>query len=59
MLDRLKKLHQHAKHNGYILGAKLVRGAYMEEELKKWDIKINSTIKILLIPDFDAAVGIV
>ena len=32
MFANLKKLHQHAKDNGYILGAKLVRGAYMERE---------------------------
>lgn len=32
MLDNLKNLHQHAIDNGYRLGAKLVRGAYMEKE---------------------------
>lgn len=32
MLDNLKKLHQHGRDNGYRLGAKLVRGAYMEKE---------------------------
>lgn len=32
MLENLKTLHQHAIENGYRLGAKLVRGAYMEKE---------------------------
>lgn len=32
MLENLKTLHQHAIDNGYRLGAKLVRGAYMEKE---------------------------
>lgn len=32
MLDNLKRLHQEAVEAGYILGAKLVRGAYMEKE---------------------------
>ncbi|HEV7642903.1 MAG TPA: proline dehydrogenase family protein [Pyrinomonadaceae bacterium] len=34
-LDFLKQLHQHAKEKGYILGAKLVRGAYMEKERER------------------------
>ncbi|OEK03592.1 proline dehydrogenase [Roseivirga sp. 4D4] len=32
MLENLKKLHNRAKGDGYVLGAKLVRGAYMEKE---------------------------
>lgn len=32
MLANLKTLHAHATENGYVLGAKLVRGAYMEKE---------------------------
>jgi proline dehydrogenase len=32
MLARLKKAHQVASEKGYFLGAKLVRGAYMEKE---------------------------
>lgn len=32
MLGRLKKAHQVAKSKGYLLGVKLVRGAYMEKE---------------------------
>ena len=32
MLARLKKAHQVAIEKGYLLGAKLVRGAYMEKE---------------------------
>ncbi|MGK0390648.1 MAG: proline dehydrogenase [Maribacter sp.] len=31
-LEYLKKSHQQAVDNGYIIGAKLVRGAYMEKE---------------------------
>jgi proline dehydrogenase len=31
-LADLKKDHKHAQDNGYLLGAKLVRGAYMEKE---------------------------
>ncbi len=34
-LDYLKKSHQEAKAGAYILGAKLVRGAYMEKERKR------------------------
>lgn len=31
-LEFLKKSHQRARQNGYLLGAKLVRGAYMDKE---------------------------
>ena len=31
-LDYFKHIHQDSKHNGYFLGMKLVRGAYMEKE---------------------------
>lgn len=31
-LDYLKKLHEHAKNEGFFIGMKLVRGAYMEKE---------------------------
>lgn len=30
--EKLKQAHEHAVSNGYVLGAKLVRGAYMEKE---------------------------
>ncbi|MEP0711645.1 proline dehydrogenase family protein [Algoriphagus sp.] len=35
MLERLKAAEQVAKANGYLLGAKLVRGAYMEKEAER------------------------
>jgi proline dehydrogenase len=38
-LDFLKKSLQHAKTNSYYLGAKLVRGAYMEKERKRAEEK--------------------
>lgn len=34
-LDQLKRDHAYAKSNGFMLGAKLVRGAYMEKENKR------------------------
>ena len=34
-LDYLKKLHEHAKAEGFYIGMKLVRGAYMEKENKR------------------------
>ncbi len=34
-LDRLKNDHRHAAENGYFLGAKLVRGAYLERERER------------------------
>ncbi len=35
MLDHLKALHAQAERDGYVLGAKLVRGAYMEKESQR------------------------
>lgn len=32
-LDYLKKLHEQAKKDGFLIGMKLVRGAYMEKEI--------------------------
>lgn len=60
MLDNLKKLHQHAQENGYRLGAKLVRGAYMEKESARaqemgYEDPIQPT-KEACDKDFDAAV---
>lgn len=34
-LDYLKKLHDRARANGFHIGMKLVRGAYMEKEIKR------------------------
>ncbi len=38
-LVQLKRDHQRAKEKGYILGAKLVRGAYMEKERARAKVK--------------------
>ncbi|MFM9989010.1 proline dehydrogenase family protein [Flavobacterium sp.] len=38
-LDYLKKLHEQAKTEGFYIGMKLVRGAYMEKENKRADEK--------------------
>lgn len=44
-LDYLKKSHQHAETNGYHFGVKLVRGAYLEKEIKRAaELKIPSPI---------------
>lgn len=60
MFDRLKKAHEEAKKKGYILGAKLVRGAYMEKERERAEKKgYPSPIqpdKISTDRDYDAAV---
>lgn len=59
MLRRLKKAHQVAKEKGYLLGAKLVRGAYMEKERARAKAKgYSSPIqpdKASSDRDFDAA----
>jgi len=34
-LDYLKQLHEQAKNEGFFIGMKLVRGAYMEKEIKR------------------------
>lgn len=38
-LGQLKKDHETAKQKGYFLGAKLVRGAYMEKERERADVQ--------------------
>ena len=38
-LDYLKKLHEQAKSEGFFIGMKLVRGAYMEKEHKRAEEK--------------------
>lgn len=46
-LDFLKKSYQLAVDNGYLLGAKIVRGAYMEKERSRAErLKIASPIQI-------------
>lgn len=42
MLSNLKDLHARAKKDGYVLGAKLVRGAYMEKESER-AVELNYT----------------
>lgn len=42
-LDYLKKLHETAKTEGFFIGMKLVRGAYMEKEHKRAEEKGYST----------------
>lgn len=38
-VDYLKKLHEQAKQEGFYIGMKLVRGAYMEKEIKRAEEK--------------------
>src|SRR5574343_1199073 len=38
-LDYLKRLHEQAKAEGFYIGMKLVRGAYMEKENKRAEEK--------------------
>jgi proline dehydrogenase len=38
-LDYLKKLHEQAKKEGFLIGMKLVRGAYMEKEIARAEEK--------------------
>ncbi|MBP6181685.1 proline dehydrogenase family protein [Flavobacterium sp.] len=38
-LDYLKKLHEQAKKEGFLIGMKLVRGAYMEKEIERAEEK--------------------
>ncbi|MFV7236736.1 proline dehydrogenase family protein [Flavobacterium sp. ZB4R12] len=38
-LDYLKKLHEKAKKEGFLIGMKLVRGAYMEKEIARAEEK--------------------
>lgn len=38
-LDYLKKIHETAKQEGFLLGFKIVRGAYMEKEAKRAEAK--------------------
>ena len=38
-MDYLKRLHERAKTNGFYIGMKLVRGAYMEKENKRAEEK--------------------
>lgn len=58
MLANLKKLHTQAAEKGYVLGAKLVRGAYMEKErARSFDLGYADPIqpdKTSTDQDFDA-----
>jgi proline dehydrogenase len=60
-LDYLKKLHEQAKTEGFYIGMKLVRGAYMEKESKRAEEKgYKSPIcesKQATDDNFDAAVS--
>ncbi|MFV8328120.1 proline dehydrogenase family protein [Flavobacterium sp. ZS1P14] len=38
-LDYLKKVHEQAKKEGFLIGMKLVRGAYMEKEIERAEEK--------------------
>lgn len=59
-LDYLKKLHEQAKEEGFYIGMKLVRGAYMEKENKRAEEKgYPSPIcesKVATDINFDAAI---
>jgi len=60
-LDYLKKLHEKAKQEGFYIGMKLVRGAYMEKENKRAEEKGYPTPicagKEATDKNFDAAVA--
>jgi len=61
MLTNLKALHEQAEKGGYILGAKLVRGAYMEKERERalhlhYEDPIQPT-KAATDKDYDAALS--
>lgn len=59
-LDYLKKLHEQAKVEGFYIGMKLVRGAYMEKENKRAEEKGYPTpiceSKVATDINFDAAI---
>jgi len=54
-LDYLKKLHEQAKVEGFFIGMKLVRGAYMEKENER-AIEKGYPTPICPTKDYDAAV---